>query len=1031
MSVNATAGKNADETVDDKESTVLEMRLFGPFEVRIGGQPLPPLRYRKDLWLLALLALRHNQEVPRDWLAGTFWPENDESKSLFYLRKSLSSLRNALGAAAPRLLSPTPRSIRLDLTDAITDFVVFDTAVARPRTEAGEDAGAEREERLLEAVSLYRGPLLQDCTEDWVTVERETRAQSYVAALEALAKIALSRGEPASAARWLRLALVSEPYRESAARSLLQALADSGDRAAMQQVYQELRTRLRTDLNAAPAPETEALYKQLLTQEVQPLPPPAAPVAPSRRHLPVPLTDLIGRDKEIAEVSGWLGRRRLVTLLGTGGVGKTRLSIAAADAALPRFPDGVWFIDFASLTKASFVPEVMAKTLGVSPTAGLSTEEGLIEALSVRSLLLVLDNCEHLLDACASLADRLLSACPGLRILATSRQALGVTGEQVYPVPSLALPSPQEVEKTSGLLDIEKNSAFLLEYAGIQLFVQRAIQANPSFRLDRRNARTVAEICQCLDGIPLAIEMAAARLRSLSIGDIQARLSDRFRLLTSGSRSAMPRQQTLRALVDWSYSLLSAQEQSLLSRLSVFAGGWTWDAAEKVCAGDGVEAWEILDALMALVEKSLVVYEKPPGAEGEVRYRLLETIRQYAGERLREAEYTPLYQERHCAYFLEMAEGISPKLTGPEQARWLDHLETEHDNLRQVLAFCEAESVQKGLHLMVLLASFWLMREHLNEGRRHCTILLAQAEKSAPTSEQAAVWMIAGNMAYCLGDNATARQHFEASLALRQELGNRQGLAGVLGSLGNVAHLQGDYAAAQAYFEESIAICREFGLRNYEATGLTCLSNLASAQNKFTEARMYAEAALAVCRQVGNLNTESMILNGLGNIAMALDDYVEAVSYYEQVLTMDRKVGYSALKANALFNLGTARACLGETAMASALYCEALSLKQEGGDQRTVASFIEIVANFLANQDHMQAACRVWGAAEKLREDFDSARPPREQAPYDHALARVRQSLEREAIDAAWTEGREMTTADAIAYAIRETGIVGETAGTL
>lgn len=1020
-------------TVDAKEPVkladpaapvALEIRLFGTFDVRVRGHALPPLRYRKELWLLALLTLRKDRDAPRDWLAATFWPDNDESKGLFYLRKALSNLRSALGEEAGRLLSPTPRTLRLDLSGAFADVAVFDAAAARSPTEPGQ------EERLREAVDLYHGPLLQDCPEEWVLPERQHREQSYLAALEHLASLALSRGESAAAVRWLRLALATEPYRESAVCSLMQTLADSGDRAAVQQVYQELRLRLRGDLNSTPAPQTEALYKQLLQREAQSptLPPAAAPAAPTLRHLPIPLTDLIGRGNEIAEVSGWLERRRLVTLSGPGGVGKTRLAIASAEAVLPRFADGVWFVDLAPLTEASFVPEVMAKTLGLSPTTEGSTEERLIEALGTRSLLLVLDNCEHLLDSCAALSERLLSSCPSLRILATSRQALGVTGEQTYAVPSLALPALQDVEPSSGLLSVEKNPAFLMDYASIQLFVQRAVLVNPGFRLERRNAQAVARICHHLDGIPLAIEMAAARVRSLSVEAINSKLDQRFRLLTGGSRAALPRQQTLRALIDWSYDLLSDAEKTVLCRLSVFAGGWTLEAAEAICAGQKteslVEDGEVLDLLTGLVDKSLVGAET---TNANIRYRLLETIRQYAGDQLRERGQEADTRRRHFDYFLSKTEEINPKLRGPEQAFWMDRLETEHDNLRQVLAFCETEAgdaVEKGLHLMTVLSSFWLLREHLNEGRQHCAALLALAEKSAPTSDGAAVWMLAGNIALCLGNNATARQYFETSLALRQQMGERRGLAGALGSLGNVTQMQGDFPAAQAYFEESIVICREFGLLNYEATGLTCLSNLASAQKKFAEARTYALEALSVCRQVGDLSIESFILNGLGNIAMAQGDYADAVSFYEQTLAIDRKVGHAASKANALCNIGTARASLGETAAAAALYGEALSHKHAGGDLRTVASILETVAAFLADQEQMEAACRIWGAAEKLREDSDSPRPPREQDSYDRANAKVRQSLENKSIESARTEGRAMTVANAIAYAIRETGRV-------
>ncbi len=1001
----------------------MELRLFGSFDVRINGQPVP-LRSRKEQWLLALLTLRHDREVSRDWLATTFWPDNDESQALFYLRKALSNLRNLLGEEAVRLQSPTSRTVRLDLSGAFVDILTFDAAVARPVTEQGQ------EEKLLEALPLYRGPLLQDCLEEWVMLEREARVNSYLEALEAVAECARTRGDTAAASRWLRLVLATEPYRESAASALMQTLADSGDRAALQQVYKDLRLRLRADLNTTPAPETDALYKQLSARLSQPempsLPPPAAPaVVNTQRHLPVPLTDLLGRETEVAEVGVGLERSRLLTLLGPGGVGKTRLSIAAADAALPRFPDGVWFVDLAPLTEGAYIPEAMSRILGVSQEAGQSAEERLIAELTPRSLLLVLDNCEHLLDTCASLSHRLLLACPGLRILATSRQALGVTGEQTYSVPSLALPPWKEDNERSDqpdLLSIEKNPAFLLEYAGIELFVQRALQVNPAFRLDRQNARAVCQICIHLDGIPLAIELAAARLRSLSVNDIQARLADRFRLLTTGNRAALPRQQTLRALVDWSYSLLSVQEQSLLSRLSVFAGGWTLDAAEKVCADETLEDWEILDALTALVEKSLVVHERQ-GSAG--RYRLLETIRQYASDRLKEAEEPLRFRRQHCDYFLARAEEMEPQLRGPEQAMAKAYWETEHDNLRQALAFCEGETreadvAHKGLRLMAALMVFWLGQDRLNEGWQHCTAILALPENAVATPVRALVLITAGNIAYCQGNNPVALQYFEESLAVRRELGDRRGSASALGSLGNVAHLQGDYVRARAFFEEALALCREFNISTWESVTLTCLGNVTFDQGDYDAARRYAEASLEICRKTGNRDITSLTLSGLGRIALKQNLHADAIRFYEQALVLDREIGKSSHEANTLCNLGIAYKALGDTAAAGAFYRQSLALINEGGDLRSAAGILEAAASFLAERGagYPEVAYRLLGAAEKLRTDIGSPHSPSEKEVYDLAVAQVGQNLSEEKASAAWEEGSSMPLARVISYAL-------------
>lgn len=913
--------------VDAKEPLALEIRLFGTFEVRVQGRPLPPLRYRKELWLLALLALRHNRDIPRDWLAATFWPDNDESKGLFYLRKALSNLRGVLGEEAGRLQAPTPRTISLDLTDAVSDVRDFDAIVARPHTDSGQ------EERLQKVVELYRGPLLQDCPEEWVLPERQHREQSYLLALEHLASCTLSRGEPTVAARWLRLALATEPYRESAARSLMQALADSGDRAALQQVYEELRARLRQDLNTAPAPETEALYKQLSKQGVQTqaLPTPSVPTTPSLRHLPVPLTDLIGRGSEVTEVSGWLERRRLVTLLGPGGVGKTRLAIAAADAVLPRFADGVWFVDLAPLTEPSYVPDTIGKVLGLAPTAGLSMEELLIEALSGRSRLLVLDNCEHVLDTCASLADSLLSNCPELRILTTSRQVLGVTGEQTYPVSSLALPALQEVEQYAGPQGMEKNPAFLMEYAGIQLFVQRALMANPAFRLERRNAQAVAGICHHLDGIPLAIEMAAARMRSFSVEAINSRLDQRFRLLTGGSRTALPRQQTLRALIDWSYDLLSPAEQTLLARLSLFSGGWTWEAAETICAGDPVESWEILDLLTGLVDKSLVVAETVGG--DSLRYRFLETIKQYAGDQLQARGEEATTRQKHIGYFLALSEEAYSQLRGPEQQHWLERLEAEHDNLRSALQ----GTGEQELRLAGSLSRFWMMRGYFIEAKARCDNLLEHNAGMPPSLDLARVFHTAGNMALVQADYTEARRCYEQAVRMRNHLGDRVGEAETLANLATLSQQEGDLVSARAQIERCLVIQQELGNKGPLSVSVTCLGNILRQMGEHEAAQPYLQEGALLNRELGDRAGEANALNLLGISYMESGNLPAARTTYRQALAINQELGIRWEIGNNLNNLGQIARKEGKFEEAEALFAESQILHIAAGARLEIA----------------------------------------------------------------------------------------------
>ena len=445
-------------------------------------------------------------------------------------------------------------------------------------------------------------------------------------------------------------------------------------------------------------------------------------------NLPQQLTSFVGRETELARV-GELLSNRLLTLVGAGGAGKTRLAMQAA-AGLPAGGrgDGVWLVELAAVTDPSLVPSAVGQALRVKEAAGQTMRQTLIGALAAKSLLIVLDNCEHLLDACSSLATDLLRSCPGVHILATSREPLRVAGEQVYRVPSLSVPKPGKVQ--------EHTAGALSRYDSVRLFLERAKAAQPSFSISDANAPAVAQLCYRLDGIPLAIELAAARVRALPVEQLTARLDARFRLLVGGTRASLPRQQTLRALIDWSYDLLSEQEQLLLSRLSVFAGGWTLDAAENVCIGRGVDEWEVLDLLTSLTDKSLVVYEDEEAEHAGYRYRLLETIRQYAAERLT-ASGNAAAQEvylRHSEWCALLAQEADAHLTAAIEARWLDRLGSEHDNLRAALRRHEQAPLPDSGGAMLSLAAalriFWHVRGHYSEGRAWLSKALQRA--SAP-----------------------------------------------------------------------------------------------------------------------------------------------------------------------------------------------------------------------------------------------------------------------------------------------------------
>jgi predicted ATPase/class 3 adenylate cyclase len=488
-------------------------------------------------------------------------------------------------------------------------------------------------------------------------------------------------------------------------------------------------------------------------------------------NLPQQVTSFIGREAQVAEVKALLTKTRLLTLTGAGGSGKSRLSLQVAADLLDGEGDGVWLVELASLSDPTLVPQAVATVLGVKEAAGKSIQQSLVEWLRPKRLLLIFDNCEHLVAACASLAADILRHCPDVRIMASSREPLSVTGEQTYRVPSLSLPDPKKAQTAESLS----------QYEAVRLFIERAQAVQPTFSVTDANAPAVAQVCFHLDGIPLAIELAAARIRSLSAEEINRRLDQRFRLLTGGSRDTLPRQQTLRALIDWSYDLLTEPEKALLRRLSVFAGGWTLSAAEVVCAGEPVEDFDVLDLLTALVDKSLVIYEGD--AAGGGRSRLLETVRQYAGDRLQEGGDVEARQERAAAWFLALAEEAEPQLTGPEQGVWLLRLDTEHDNLRASLSWYEKSAAggEAGIRLAGALWRLWWTYGHFSEGRQW----LGKALGKTSGQEEAAGFGAltarskalngAGNLAEFQGDYVEARALHEESLAIKRQLGDQQG----------------------------------------------------------------------------------------------------------------------------------------------------------------------------------------------------------------------------------------------------------------
>jgi predicted ATPase/class 3 adenylate cyclase/Tfp pilus assembly protein PilF len=763
-------------------------------------------------------------------------------------------------------------------------------------------------------------------------------------------------------------------------------------------------------------------------------------------NLPVQLTSFIGREREMADVKRSLATTRLLTLTGPGGTGKTRLALQVAADLLGEYPDGVWLVELAALVEPALVPQAVASALGVREEPGRTLTETLADSLRPKQLLLVLDNCEHLVAASATLAHALLRACPQLQFLTTSREALGITGETVFRVPSLSLPDPQRLSPVEDLS----------QYEAVRLFIDRSLMSQPRFAVTNENAPAVAQVCYRLDGIPLAIELAAARVKVLSVEQIAARLDDRFRLLTGGSRTALPRQQTLRASIDWSYDLLSEAERRLLRRLSVFAGGWTLGAAEAICAGDGIDAYEILDLLTQLVAKSLVSVDEQ---EAEARYRLLETIRQYGAEQLRGSGEEAALRGRHRDWYLALAEEAEPELVGPAQGEWLDRLEGEHANLRAALGWSvEHGEAEAGLRLGGALGRFWGVRGYLTEGRERLTELLALAGGLGRTEVRSKALHAAGVLAQVQGDYRAARALYEECLVLHRELGNTGGTASSLNNLGQVAFHQGDYATARSLYEQALAIRRDLGDKRGIASSLNNLGGVAQEQGDFAAARALYEECLLMARELGDRWGTAVSLNNLGKVAEYQGDYSAARSLYEECLVIERELGDRQGTAYSINNLGNVALYQGDYESASALYGEGLATLRELGDRQGIANSLGFLGLLAQKQgDHRRArdlyqeslalfedaggrlgiaaclerlgdvagaqgqpalAARLFGAAEALREAIGASLSPADRDEHERLVAPARTALGEEAFAAAWAAGRAMTLDEATTCAL-------------
>jgi predicted ATPase/DNA-binding CsgD family transcriptional regulator len=736
-------------------------------------------------------------------------------------------------------------------------------------------------------------------------------------------------------------------------------------------------------------------------------------------NVPIQLTSFVGRERELADVQRLLATSRLVTLSGAGGSGKTRLAIQIAKTLSDTFTDGVWMVDLAPLREPALVPQLVAQTLGVHPPPSQPLLESLLHFVQPKQLLLILDNCEHLIGACAQLAHQLLSQASELRMLATSREALAIAGETIYPLHGLAWPSLAAETAREGLSSRAPQDIF--HYDAVRLFVERARAIAPNFTITAQNAPAIVEICRRLDGIPLALELASARVNVLSIQQIAARLDDRFALLTSGSRAVLePHHRTLRAAIDWSYTLLTAEEQTLFDRLAVFEAGCTLDTAEAVCSGEGIAAGRVLDVVSSLVDKSLVVAET--SSRAQARYRLLETIREYALSKLDAAGDAARLRQRHLELFLVRAEAAAPKLFDAYQQLWLNWLEGEHDNIRAALAWAlEGGRIEAGLRIAIALVRFWEIRGYVREGLAWFERLLGQADEKIPLVVRASAFTFTAFLADFLGDVSATASYARQAVALAEAAGDagKPILGFALGGLATNARAAGDYHTAFTIIERSVQLFRDSTWPSfYLGMALAVQGGLAIELGSYDTARTLLDEGLTLAREAGDTYRIAYILKSFGELAHCEQNYAEAQAAYEQTVALLRELGatHDDLAAP-LHNLAHACLHLGDIERAHALFTESMAAYQNQHSRPGMAECLIGFAALAIVRGLPAAGVRLLAAAAAIGAQRAKSSWVVTRREYEHYLALARARLTDAEFQAEQTAGHSLSLEQAIEYA--------------
>jgi predicted ATPase/DNA-binding SARP family transcriptional activator len=951
------------------------MELLGGLCARRGQQAITRFRTHKTGALLAFLAFHRERVYSRETLIGMHWPEDDGEAGRRKLRLALTSLRRQLelaGDPARRVILADRLTVQLNPGAVTTDVAEFEAALAA----ADSARGAEQIALCKRALTLYSGPLLPGYYEPWITAQMLYLEERYFHLSDQLIGLQQRAGDLDGAIETAGRALSMDPLREETHQNLMRLYAAAKRPVDVVRQYRALERLLKEAWYEAPSAETTALMKAL-TERVQTIrnlrsapgmPPDTISNPPV--PLPVPLTRFFGRESELTDLRTRLSpgatfcmpASRLITLTGPGGSGKTRLALEAAGLLQEVFVGAMGYVSCADLTDAARIPDTIAEALGLPPAMSREPWEQIVAALSDRSALLVLDNLEHLLPAAARIVRRLLERTPELRLLVTSRQRLGLSGEQEFPVAPLPIPT-----EATARLSMHWEPQTLLRCPSVQLFVDRSQLARPDFQMTRANARAIAELCDRLEGIPLAIELAAAQAQMMSPAQMLGHLARRFDFLVSRQRDVEQRHRTLRAALDWSFQLLTSEQRSFCARLSVFRGGWTVAAAAAVCGTMQEESdsslrsssTSVLDHLSQLRERSLILAED---AGEERRFRMLETLREYAAECLTPDNYAEA-QRRHLDYFLRLAAQVERAWWTAEEETWMERLGQEHDNIRAALRWALGQDVTAALRLAGEVARYWSVRGYLREGRAWLHAVL-EASEGQRTPERA--WALCGAavLARDRMDHAAAHLLAEESVHLYESLSCRgEKYAIALQRLGVLECDRHEYAEARWHVEHALEIQRALGTTRSAAVTLSALAWVALGQGDYAGARRACEESIADFHALGCRWGAAVSLYLLGLSAFYQGDPVGAQQFYTQSRQLHEAAQNRYCVGLCLLGLGAVSLRLGESAQTRMQWKAAIALFQEIDAEWGIVEAVEGLATLALAEGDAARAARLWAAA--------------------------------------------------------------------